>query len=925
MLLMVATAYTLYDMLAPLRARMSKNSEQEIEFSPIDPLAPQSQEGKEFPNPVVPVTYLHYYGNGCCSQYVHFLPNDSVNPQSSEQSTGHSITTQNVTFHDYSPGAMVSVPSEMDSVRAETISNDLDLNNFFSRPVLIRFFEVQVGTNATTLVAGFNPWSLYFRNPRVANRISNFKMMRAKLHIRVLINGSPMHYARYLMVYTPLHTNDDVGAQSATFNNIINQSQKPHLYLNPTTSQGGDMELPFLWSGNALDLPLGEFDDMGQLDFYGLTPTRHANGGTSDVQISVYAWATDVVLSCPTTCNVDGISPQSDEYTNRTFSVRATALANTASSLSHAPIIGPYARATSIAASAASAIAALFGFSKPVETERTLIVPKTVANMATTDNKDDSNKLSLDTKQELTVDPRAFGLSGKDEMDILSIAQRESFVTTFTWTSGNSSPAGTILWNTIVDPCVYAISTATTPDLPRINMTASCFAAAPFQYWRGSIKYRFQIVCSAMHKGRLRIVYDPEIECTYNDPTRVSPEYNLGFNTVIDIAETKDFEITVGWGQPTTYREQALANSGIAMWSNTPLPYDASTNNFGNGVLGVYVVNEVVCPSASVDDIYVIVSMCAGPDFEVAAPTSKTIQQLRYRSFEDVPTPQSRELLPQSAEVSSPIATVAGGETNTEEAPEQADTLAQVGDLHGHANMVHFGESIRSFRSLLKRYSEVETIFPFTGNGVGVGVLLQRSSFPTEPGYTAKSSIASTVTDMVGGKPYLYGYLTPLRYVSSGFVGWRGGVRWKVAIPPHCCSSWLTLPTVSRYTGCEPENLEQVFGTAVSNATRSARQIFFDQAQPGADGLILVAPSVEPVASFEVPFYSKYRFNHARSLTSFVPDADTARNCCWKFAGTVNSAVANMSFTTYVAAAEDFNLGMFIGAPIVYLEAIPPS
>jgi hypothetical protein len=239
--------------------------------------------------------------------------------------------------------------------------------------------------------------------------------------------------------------------------------------------------------------------------------------------------------------------------------------------------------------------------------------------------------------------------------------------------------------------------------------------------------------------------------------------------------------------------------------------------------------------------------------------------------------------------------------------------------------MVHFGESIRSFRSLLKRYSEVETIFPFTGNGVGVGVLLQRSSFPTEPGYTAKSSIASTVTDMVGGKPYLYGYLTPLRYVSSGFVGWRGGVRWKVAIPPHCCSSWLTLPTVSRYTGCEPENLEQVFGTAVSNATRSARQIFFDQAQPGADGLILVAPSVEPVASFEVPFYSKYRFNHARSLTSFVPDADTARNCCWKFAGTVNSAFANMSFTTYAAAAEDFNLGMFIGAPIVYLEAIPPS
>jgi hypothetical protein len=261
--------------------------------------------------------------------------------------------------------------------------------------------------------------------------------------------------------------------------------------------------------------------------------------------------------------------------------------------LSSAPVIGPYARATALAASAASAIASLFGFSKPLELERTIIVPKTTHDMATSAGKDDCHKLSLDPKQELTIDPRAFGLSNKDEMEIANIASTESYTSTFTWTSGNSSPAGTILWNTIVDPGDFTLYTATSPDINRITMTASCFAVAPFQYWRGSIKYRFQVVCSALHKGRLRIVYDPEIEVTTNDPTRITPEYNLGYQTVVDISETKDFEITVGWGQGSSYRQSAFYEGISPLDSITPINYNSSTNTFGNGVLGVYVMNEL--------------------------------------------------------------------------------------------------------------------------------------------------------------------------------------------------------------------------------------------------------------------------------------------------------------------------------------------
>ncbi|APG79028.1 hypothetical protein 2 [Changjiang crawfish virus 1] len=925
------------------RKRMSQ-PEEEIHFT-LDPqteeeMLPQSQEKQE--TNLIPVTYVFPHGNSyCCpySQYFTYDPVTQMKPQSSEAATGHSMTTQNVTFHDYSPGATVVVPSEYDDVHSETIVNDLDLNNFFSRPVLARFYEWQVGTGAGYLI-GFNPWSFFWKNQRVVNRISNFKLLRAKMHVRFLINGSPMHYGRAIAYYTPLQNLDDVnrqgGSSAQTLQNLVNNSQKPHVWLNPTTSQGGDLELPFLWHNNALDLPLGEFDEMGTLDLVSVTPLRHANGGTTDVQISVLAWATDVVLSGPTTCNVDGIAPQSDEYSNRVFSARATNVASVMNKLSSAPVIGPYARATALAASAASAIASLFGFSKPLELERTIIVPKTTHDMATSAGKDDCHKLSLDPKQELTIDPRAFGLSNKDEMEIANIASTESYTTTFTWTSGNSSPAGTILWNTIVDPGDFTVYPATSPEINRITMTASCFAVAPFQYWRGSIKYRFQVVCSALHKGRLRIVYDPEIEVTTNDPTRITPEYNLGYQTVVDISETKDFEITVGWGQGSSYRQSAFYEGISPLDAITPINYNSSTNTFGNGVLGVYVMNELTNPSSSVDDCYVVVSMAAGPDFEVACPTNKPLSRLRFRTFGDVDAPvalladvpeELEEIAPQSDEL--PVSAVPTQDATTFEATQHADTLADMSSLTSPTNMVFMGESIRSFRTLLKRYCMTEIAHIPSTSGVTSGIAVQRSAFPIEPGYTPYySASASTVPRVVGGKPYVYGFMTPLRFISAGFVGWRGAIRWKVttaSVNENCCGFFRSPQTVTRYSGCTPTNISEPVANKSTNAGLQQWYVGFDEYANAQEGAQIIDHRVEPIASFEVPFYTSRRFLPSRSLAHFDSDPETVFKPCWKlsYETTGPEAVSN-SHQLYCAAGEDFTLGMFIGAPIVYLESIPP-
>jgi hypothetical protein len=60
-------------------------------------------------------------------------------------------------------------------------------------------------------------------------------------------------------------------------------------------------------------------------------------------------------------------------------------------------------------------------------------------------------------------------------------------------------------------------------------------------------------------------------------------------------------------------------------------------------------------------------------------------------------------------------------------------------------------------------------------------------------------------------------------------------------------------------------------------------------------------------------------------LTHFDADPETTYKPCWKYSYESNSNTsAFVDHQMYCAAGEDFTLGMFTGAPIVYLESIPP-
>lgn len=796
-------------------------------------------------------------------------------------------------FSDSNAGYDYSVPSSPDATFGVADSNDAHLENFFSRPIKIASYNWAVGAN---LFESFDPWTLFFTNPRVLNRIANYNLLRCRLCVKVVLNGNGFHYGRAIMSYNPLHTMDTLTKDRAFFNiDIVEASQRPHIYLNPTTSSGGTMCLPFIYPLNAISIPQEKWSEMGECTIHGMQSLKHANGASDSVTVSVFAWAEDVSLSAPTSAEPASMvpqagvyTPQADEYGTGIVSMPASFIARAAGALADAPMIGLYAKATQLAASTVATIAKTFGFSRPNDISAIVpYKPTVVGNIANTNMPDSAIKLTLDAKQELSCDTRTFGLDGTDEMTIKSIATRESYFTSFSWLI--SKTAEECLFSIRNCPSISRSQTISTV-LER-HLPACAFVTMPFKYWRGTMKYRFQIVCSQFHKGRLKVVYDPA--------GPVTNEYNTAYTRIIDIAEEKDFTVEIGWGQPTTF----LENPGFDFTPFSTAPLSAMEG--ANGVLSVYVVNELTVPNSIADNnIEVNVFVSAGDDFEVVEPTEEFIRQLSWYM------PQSGVYTPQAGE--DPDA----HETSEENAPLQEtidESMAPTLSDSDNTFDVFFGDPVVSIRQLLKRYC-LSRVWGVNANGTDTYMMcnIQTSNLPPPRGY------APGALDIAAGPAsYNYTKMTHLGWFLPAFACWRGGIRWKYHLVNHSTNNKAFMSVVRNPNPSGGAGVNAI-GLDDNGSSTSIQSAQFAGLLPSyLSGGHMTDVSVNPVVEVELPFYSNQRFYRGKQGNVFLnPGKDSGIHNVYYMA---NAAATGDTFVyASVSTGEDFTLGMFTGAPVAY-------
>lgn len=819
--------------------------------------------------------------------------------QQSEEDSGATIEKHGlVSFVTASEAPSVGLGAGNHVFSASDQTLDTDIEGWFRRPVRINEF-----TWSEADVAGFKtsitPWSLWMNNAFVKTKLNNYSWIRGDLKIKVQVTASPFYYGMLQMSYIPIPTfSPSTIVNDAALRYLIPMSQRPHIVIEPGKSDSYEMTLPFFLQKNWMNVQsLSEAVNMGTINSHIYSSLKSANGAVGiGISVVTYAWMENIELSGASV----GLSMQSDEYGEGCVSRPASQVASAASYFESIPIIGPFATATRIGAGAISAIASMFGFTNvPVIEDTRPVRNTTFPQLASAEIAHTVEKLTLDPKNELSVDPRIVGMpSGQDEMMISRIAQHESYLTTIPWTSAEGVDA--MKFWTRVNPYLYDSDGAAQAKL---YLTPMAYAAKVFDHWRGNIIFRFHIIASKYHKGKVLINFDPTGYSAQNIGNTVSTS-NVVHTTIIDIGETQDVEFEVPYQQAAQFLAlRTVVTAADKGWAvNTVVPGVYPVDNFyDNGFLTMRVLNTLTAPEA-ITSVDILVYVRAGAHVEFANPcevdTSHTLSFYAPQSetYPDNTNPDSTMLAP---------------------------TRGPIDDQYS----VHFGENIRSFRQLLRRYELVQTerIGALLGANTTSVIRKRFYKMPISPGYCSVGGSTANLIVGVGNAPYNYATMTLLSYLAQSFVCYRGSVNWTYNL--------YGATTVYQTARVAKDNLTGLVAstgiTTYSLVTASQAAAHVNQRLAGRAGSSMINSSTQSGLNVQCPMYTAFKFQSTSCfnanqgqiydgsvLDCFVLEIDANQNSGLNVTTNIHS---------YCSIGTDFGLHFFLNVPTFYVySTVPP-
>lgn len=813
---------------------------------------------------------------GLMSTFLNFM--DPANAKSVITDVQVPETSQIVTILDES-----SVVSDggVDHGRMPIVPSMNTLATFLQRPVFIQSYNWPI--NGLPYLA-LDPWTLFLTNTSIREKTRYFARLRGTLVLRVNISATPFHYGLAKLCYRPhpgaIYASDPVfnhaiatEAAGAATNLRLVGSQLPGIYINPCRNAGVELRIPYQHFRPGIELTSGPYNDICTVYLLGIAPLLHANDGTGGISLQIYAHLEDATLDVPTAV-AQGFGVDDVRAGARQFFKAATT-------------------ATELAAEwvpRLASTAAMLGLSRPLLHETPQDVRNIPYNLSNYDRPDSSVPLSLSAGAEHSIDGLELGASGEDELMLSSIAARPAIVAAPRWTSTMTN--GAFLYGALVTPCVSNVSAYTKAPVGAITyaavshacLTPCAFAASLARYWRGTMVYKFTVVASPYHKGRLRVYFDPMIVFVSGS----SPAANLTNSVVIDLSESAEAIVEVPW---QNVRDMAATNNMFTSNSFTiaaefQVRCAAADTTHANGIIVCEVLGGLVGPTDGAQ-VYVVVEVAA-KDLVLYSPTV-------------------------------PRATTGGGLISD----MAAVPYTPLGfDITG-------GDAILSLRQLVKRYTVEYAIQPVCTTAAGTSRLLA-IALPLvmpAPGYPQTQSALAALDLDTNGQYFNYTGMTFRQYVSQAFALARGGIRWKVVGGPKYNTTLAGANTWVYRSHGVPANfvsrrLEAAAGSiSALNATASswANNVPLDEGAQAAE----VSANGLSSADVQFPFVSLYRAVNPRLSMSTTTDR---RDKMYAVVAT-EVAPATSSFSNYKvmsSVGEDYNLFCFIHAP-AFLNGVPAN
>lgn len=397
-----------------------------------------------------------------------------------------------------------------------------------------------------------------------------------------------------------------------------------------------EFRVPFQSIVSSWDLPMGQFG-CGSILIYILSPLNSA-ASTNSVTLSIQAWFADVALRVPTQLSaVTGPtrrklpgptgepqhfqSAEANSANRHVFSRSLTRISRVATMLGNFPILssvaGPVAAFTNIAARTA----AFFGFAKPPDLSAPTKV--TMFNRAAWANADGALPLvKLATCIDNEIDQSASYMPNPiDEMDISYIVSNPSMLNSWAWSTTDA--VGTMITVLPVHPGLSTkISGPGTDTFGTYATTPLGYVASMFKYWAGSMKFRMEAVATSFHAGRLMIAYIPDYDPLTGAALSIT-DVGDNYSVLWDITDSSHIEFEVPYLGNTPFNQVFLDSQDYATIKNgvgTGLQVRDRVRKIQNGAIVVYVLNQLVAPSAAAASIAVLNWVSGGKDMTFAEP-----------------------------------------------------------------------------------------------------------------------------------------------------------------------------------------------------------------------------------------------------------------------------------------------------------------
>jgi hypothetical protein len=411
-----------------------------------------------------------------------------------------------------------------------------------------------------------------------------------------------------------------------------------------------------------------------------------------------------------------------------------------------------------------------------------------------------------------------------------------------------------------------------------------------FGNWRGSIIYTIKLVASPYHQGRLRVSYDPRGNVFDEDDTD-----NVVVTKIIDLSVTDEAEFIIPYMQPQAWQEVDQQVPPRTWVVNNTVGFDPPYDDtVCNGRLRISILNPLTGPDTS-SDVSVLLFIRAGDDYEVANPGAMPNRwtPLKIQSADEIVSADGKVSYTMGEMTSRPV----------------------------DANLVHFGEAIRSVRPVLRRTNFLTHRIMNDGGGTGsnyrghfsANIYPQHYGFLNRSFYYGPAIIESgTQRDMSLSSTH------PITWMAMCYAGVRGSMHYHYnQIGERDFADVVatrSLTNISKSNSVKCTDIEEANDIPLKSTINSGCMLQNEKTQNGV--------------SFTVPFMNKYKFTPAGSNYLGVGNSTKyhliENNYAVQYRSSDESIPSGyqVQARVYAGIGTDFTLLNFIGVPPKYAYEI---